>query len=105
MLDKDNKMLDIIKWRLRSTKKHSKILFVLGILICLAGAALMFDGAILGVTTTNIATINYSEKGISYLTDTMGRITVTGGQSSPVGAAAALLKDLIHSSVFAPAHR
>ena len=52
-----------------------------------------------------LATINYSEKGISYLTDTMGRITVTGGQSSPVGAAAALLKDLIHSSVFAPAHR
>jgi len=51
-----------------------------------------------------LATINYSEKGISYLTDTMGRITVTGGQSSPRGAAAALLKDLIHSSVFAPAH-
>jgi homoserine dehydrogenase len=52
-----------------------------------------------------LAAINYSEKGISYLTDTMGRITVSGGQSSPVGAAAALLKDLIHSSVFAPAPR
>lgn len=52
-----------------------------------------------------LASINYSEKGISYLTDTMGRITVTGGQSSPVGAAAALLKDLIHSSVFATAPR
>jgi len=48
-----------------------------------------------------LASINYSEKGISYLTDTMGRITVAGGQSSPAGAAAALLKDLIHSSVFA----
>lgn len=47
-----------------------------------------------------LAGINYSEKGISYLTDTMGRITVTGGKSSPVGAAAALLKDLIHASIF-----
>jgi energy-converting hydrogenase Eha subunit H len=57
MLDKNNKMLDIIKWRLRNTKKYRKILFVLGILICLAGAGLMFDGAILGETTTNVATV------------------------------------------------
>jgi homoserine dehydrogenase len=47
-----------------------------------------------------LAAVHYSEKGISYLTDTMGRITVTGGRSSPVGAAAALLKDLIQSSMF-----
>ena len=47
-----------------------------------------------------LATINYSEKGISYLTDTMGRVTVTGGKSSPVGAAAALLKDLIHLTLY-----
>jgi len=46
-----------------------------------------------------LAVINFSEKGISYLTDTMGRVTVTGGKSSPVGAGAALLKDLIHSSL------
>ena len=38
-------------------KKLRKILFVLGILICLAGAGLMFDGAILGETTTNVATV------------------------------------------------
>ena len=57
MLDKDNKMLDIIKRKLRNMKKYRKILFVLGILICLAGAALMFDGAILGETTTNVATV------------------------------------------------
>ena len=57
MLDKINKMLDIIKWRSRNTKKYKKILFVLGIMICLAGAGLMFDGAILGETTTNVATI------------------------------------------------
>ena len=57
MLDKDNKMLDIINWGLRNVKKYREILFVLGILICLAGAALMFDGAILGETTTNVATV------------------------------------------------
>jgi energy-converting hydrogenase Eha subunit H len=57
MLDRTNKMLDIIKWRRRKTKKYRKILFVLGIVICLAGAGLMFDGAILGETTTNVATV------------------------------------------------
>ena len=46
-----------------------------------------------------LASVNYSEKGISYLTDIMGQVTVTGGKSSPVGAAAALLKDLIHLSL------
>ncbi len=48
-----------------------------------------------------LASINYAEKGISYLTDTMGRVTVTGGKSSPTGAAAALLKDLIHTVILA----
>jgi hypothetical protein len=57
MLDKINKMLDIIKWGLRNTKTYKKILFGSGILICLAGAGLMFDGAILGETTTNVATV------------------------------------------------
>lgn len=47
-----------------------------------------------------LAAVDFSEKGISYLSDTMGRVTVTGGKSSPVGAAAALLKDLIHAAVF-----
>jgi homoserine dehydrogenase len=46
-----------------------------------------------------LAGVNLSEKGVSYATDTMGRITVTGGHSSPTGAAAALLKDIIHLCV------
>ena len=46
--------------------------------------------------THPLASVNYAEKGISYRTDTMGSVTVTGGKSSPQGAAAALLKDLIH---------
>lgn len=47
-----------------------------------------------------LAAINFSEKGITYTTDTMGQITVFGGKSSPVGAAAALLKDVIHTHLF-----
>lgn len=44
-----------------------------------------------------LASVNGSEKAISYQTDTMGEITLSGGRSSPVGAAAALLKDLINA--------
>jgi homoserine dehydrogenase len=44
-----------------------------------------------------LASVDGSEKAISYLTDTMHRITVSGGRSSPIGAAAALLKDLINA--------
>jgi homoserine dehydrogenase len=36
-----------------------------------------------------------TEKGVTFTTDTMGDITVIGGRSSPRGAAAALLKDII----------
>jgi energy-converting hydrogenase Eha subunit H len=80
MLDKDNKMLDIVKWRLRTTKKYRKILFVLGILICLAGAALMFDGAVLGETTTNIATV-LGITGIGLIaTSTQRRAMNNGGE-------------------------
>ena len=56
MLDKVNIMLDIINGGSRNTKKYRRILFVLGVLICLAGAGLMFDGAILG-ETTSVATV------------------------------------------------
>ena len=78
MLDKDNKMLDINNWRLRDTKKYRKILFVLGILICLAGAGLMFDGAILGETTTNVATV-LGITGIGLIA-TQKRATNNGGE-------------------------
>jgi len=40
--------------------------------------------------------VNGTEKGISFLTDSMGTVTVTGGRSNPRGAAAALLKDIIN---------
>jgi len=35
------------------------------------------------------------DKGITFYTDTMGAVTVTGGKSDPRGAGAALLKDII----------
>ncbi len=47
--------------------------------------------------THPLASVNGSEKAIAYDTDTMGGITVMGGKSSPVGAAAAMLKDLINA--------
>ncbi len=43
-----------------------------------------------------LANVDGSEKGITYTTDTMDRITVSGGKSDPLGAAAALLKDVIN---------
>jgi homoserine dehydrogenase len=40
--------------------------------------------------------VNDTQKGITFLTDTMNSVTVTGGKSDPKGAAAALLKDIIN---------
>ncbi len=40
--------------------------------------------------------VSGTEKGISFLTDSMGTVTVTGGRSNPRGAAAAMLKDIIN---------
>jgi homoserine dehydrogenase len=45
-----------------------------------------------------LASVHGAEKAVTYDTDTMGRVTVMGGQSSPTGAAAALLKDIINLS-------
>ena len=44
--------------------------------------------------------VNGTEKGIVYHTDTMSSITVSGGKSDPLGAAASLLKDIIHIYYF-----
>ena len=43
-----------------------------------------------------LAGVDGAEKGITYTSDTMDRVTVVGGKSDPRGAAAALLKDLIN---------
>lgn len=46
--------------------------------------------------THSLFHVNGTEKGITFLTDSMGSVTVTGGRSNPRGAAAALLKDIIN---------
>jgi homoserine dehydrogenase len=43
-----------------------------------------------------LAQVDGAEKGATFTTDTLGRITVIGGASSPRGAAAALLRDVLH---------
>ena len=40
--------------------------------------------------------VDGTNKGITFITDSMDSITVIGGKSDPRGAAAALLKDIIH---------
>jgi homoserine dehydrogenase len=40
--------------------------------------------------------VDGTNKGVTFLTDSMGAVTVTGGKSDPRGAAAALLKDIIN---------
>ena len=59
-------------------KKYREILFVLGILVCLAGAALMFDGAILSETTTNVATV-LGITGIGLIATSTQKRTMTNG--------------------------
>jgi len=77
-----------------------------GEVIKLVGSAEVVDGKVrLSVAPKRLkqnhplASVNGSEKAISYMTDTMDRVTVSGGKSSTVGAAAALLKDLINAYV------
>ena len=65
---------------IEKTKKYRKIVFVLGILICLAGAGLMLNGAILGETTTNVATV-LGITGIGLIaTSTQKRTVNSGGE-------------------------
>jgi homoserine dehydrogenase len=45
-----------------------------------------------------LALVHGAETAVTFDTDLMGRISVLGGQSSPVGTAAALLKDIINLS-------
>ncbi len=40
--------------------------------------------------------VDETNKAVTFFTDTMGSITVSGGKSDPRGAAAALLKDIVH---------
>ncbi|MGD2295829.1 MAG: homoserine dehydrogenase [Candidatus Aminicenantes bacterium] len=56
----------------------------------------------MGVTLTAVGSshplfnVDYTEKGVTFETDTMSTITVIGGKSDPTGTAAAMLKDVIN---------
>ncbi len=81
---------------LESARQASRKLKYLGRIELEAGAvkaevkarAIARDHPLFGVDGT--------QKGVTFLTDTMGAVTVTGGKSDPLGAAAALLKDIIN---------
>jgi len=81
---------------IRTAKKEGKVLKLLGRLIREGGKdkadvkliAIGKDHPLYHVAGTN--------KAITYFTDTMGAITVSGGKSDPRGTAAALLKDIIN---------
>ena len=75
---KDRKVVKLIG---KAEKKNGKVV------ASVAPMALSMDHPLAGVRGT--------EKAISYLTDTMDRVTVSGGKSNPLGAAAAILKDII----------
>ncbi len=72
------------------------ILFLTGVQTAFAG----WTDVTPAVSTKTLFGVWGTNKGITFLTDTMGSITVTGGKSDPRGAAAALLKDIIH--IFSP---
>lgn len=80
---------------IQKAKKDGKV-------IKLIGKAEKKDGKVLASVSPMalsmdhpLASVRGTEKAISYLTDTMDRVTVSGGKSNPLGAAAALLKDII----------
>lgn len=52
-----------------------------------------------------LAHVDGAEKAITFTTDTLGRITVAGGASSPRAAAAALLRDVLNLEAAGQRHR
>jgi homoserine dehydrogenase len=50
-------------------------------------------------STHPLANVGGLDKGITYVTDTMDRVTVIGGSSSPTGAAAAILRDIVNIGI------
>jgi homoserine dehydrogenase len=81
--------------QIRQAAADRKVLKLIGkverkeghVVASVAPTALPLDHPLAGVRGT--------EKAMSYLTDTMDRVTVSGGKSNPLGAAAALLKDIL----------
>jgi homoserine dehydrogenase len=80
---------------IQGAKKEGKIIKLIGKVEKKNGKIVASVAPLALPTEHPLASIRGTEKAISYMTDTMDRVTVSGGKSNPVGAAAALLKDVI----------
>ena len=79
-----------------AAKAEGKVLKLLG-KIHKAGAQFKAEVKLTAIDCAHpLFGVNGTNKGITFFTDTMGEVTVTGGKSDPRGAAAALLKDIIN---------
>jgi len=89
-------ILDVTGKEVLDAKRQGKVIKLIGkvsreekkIIACVSPELLS--------TEHPLCTVKGAEKGITFTTESMGKITVTGGKSSPRGAAAALLRDLIN---------
>ncbi len=62
-----------------------------------SGAGWLIDVGVKALSPSHpLGNVGGTEKGVTFTTEEMGTVTVTGGRSNPRGAAAALLKDVIN---------
>ncbi|KPK89446.1 homoserine dehydrogenase, partial [bacterium SM23_31] len=80
----------------KKTKENGKEIKLLGVAEKINGNVRAYVRSTMIDSTHPLFGVNGTDKGITYTTDTMGIITVTGGRAGPVGTAAAMLKDLIN---------
>jgi len=81
---------------IQKAKSEGKILKLLGRLVRDGGKD-KADVRLTAIDKTHpLFNVTGSNKAITYFTDTMGAVTVSGGKSDPRGTAAALLKDIIN---------
>jgi len=81
---------------IEAAKKEGKALKLLG-RMKRKGTDVFLDVGLHAIEKSHpLFNVDGTNKGITYFTDSMGAITVHGGQSDPRGAAAALLKDLLN---------
>ncbi len=80
---------------MQRAKKERKVIKLIGKVEKKDGKIIAFVAPMALSLDHPLAHVRGTEKAISYLTDTMDRVTVSGGKSNPLGAAAAILKDII----------
>jgi len=86
---------DFLKFALRRARAEGKKMKLLARLKRQGESVVLRVGPELLDAANPLFSVDGTNKGITYLTDSMGALTVLGGRSDPKGAAAALLKDII----------